>query len=374
MNLPAGSVLEANKNRSLPNVKNIIPIASGKGGVGKSTVSANIALALVRSGARVGLMDADVYGPSIPTILGISEKPVQANRRILPVIRYGLKVISMGFFVPVNEAVIWRGPMLHKMVSDFLELVDWGELDYLMIDLPPGTGDVPLSLCQTIPLTGAVIVSTPQDVAWHVAQKAIVMFDKLNTPILGVIENMSHFVCSHCGSTEEIFGSGGAKKAAETLEIPYLGGISLDTSIRLTSDAGEPIVHGNPEHLAAKAFIQIAERLVSLVNIRNTQGGCRNVPVKIGPVNQPQIQIEWNDGKKSSFTPKALRMVCPCAACVDELTGAKKTDPLGIADGLRAVAIQPVGRYALHIIFSDGHATGLYGFELLRKLDSSGSS
>jgi len=147
MNLPAGSVLEANKNRSLPNVKNIIPIASGKGGVGKSTVSANIALALVRSGARVGLMDADVYGPSIPAILGISEKPVQANRRILPVIRYGLKVISMGFFVPVNEAVIWRGPMLHKMVSDFLELVDWGELDYLMIDLPPGTGDVPLSLC-----------------------------------------------------------------------------------------------------------------------------------------------------------------------------------------------------------------------------------
>src|SRR3989338_2534771 len=217
MSLPQGNVKELNRGRLIPNVKNIIPVASGKGGVGKSTVSANLALALVRAGAKVGLMDADVYGPSIPTILGIIEKPASVNGRIVPVEKYGIKVISMGFFIPVNEAVIWRGPMLHKMVNDFLNLVDWGELDYLIVDLPPGTGDIQLSLCQTIPLTGAVIVSTPQDVAWNVAQKAIAMFDKLNAPILGIVENMSYYACGHCGTREEIFGSGGAKKAAAML-------------------------------------------------------------------------------------------------------------------------------------------------------------
>ncbi len=371
MSSPQGSVQELNKNRLLPNVKNIIPIASGKGGVGKSTVSANIALALAQTGAKVGLMDADVYGPSIPTILGISEKPLSINNRIVPVEKYSLKVISMGFFVPANEAVIWRGPMLHKMVNDFLNLVNWGELDYLIIDLPPGTGDIQLSLCQTIAITGAVIVSTPQDVAWNVAQKAIMMFDKLNAPILGVIENMSHFVCNHCGHTEEIFGSGGAKRAAERLEIPYLGGIPLDTSIRVTADQGDPVVHRDPESLASKEIIKIAVRLVDQVGTRNSQGEHRIVPVKIGAFSQPEIQIEWSDGKKSVYSPKTLRSACPCAACVNELTGERTIDPQRIPADIRAVAIQPVGRYALHIVWSDGHATGFYGFELLRKLSSS---
>ncbi len=368
MSSPQGSVQELNKNRIIPNVKNIIPVASGKGGVGKSTVSANLALALAKSGAKVGLMDADVYGPSIPTILGINEKPQQINNCIIPVEKYGLKVISMGFFVPANEAVIWRGPMLHKMVNDFLNLVDWGELDHLIVDLPPGTGDIQLSLCQTIPVTGAVIVSTPQDVAWNVAQKAIVMFDKLNAPILGVIENMSHFVCNHCGHTEEIFGQGGAKRAAERLEIPYLGGIPLDKSIRVTADQGDPVVHRDPESLAAKEFIKIAERLVSQVNIRNEKGEQKKVPVKINYLDQPEITIEWNDDKKSVYSAKALRAACPCAACVNELTGQKMIDIKNISDNIRAVAVQPVGRYALHIVWSDRHATGLYGFELLRKL------
>ncbi len=362
------SLQEANKNRLIPKVKNIIPVASGKGGVGKSTISANLALALVRTGAKVGLMDADVYGPSIPTILGITEKPEQLNNRIFPVEKYGIKVISMGFFIPVNEAVIWRGPMLHKMVNDFLNLVDWGELDYLIVDLPPGTGDIQLSLCQTIPVTGAVIVSTPQDVAWNVAQKAIVMFDKLNAPVLGVIENMSYFVCNHCGKAEEIFGSGGAKRAAENLEIPYLGGIPIDTAIRVTADQGDPVVHKTPESLAAKEFIRIAERLVAQVDIRNAQGEDKKVPSKIEFANLAQILIEWNDGKKSNYSTKALRIACPCAACVNELTGQRMLDPNRIPDTIRALAINPVGRYALQIVWSDGHATGLYGFELLRKL------
>jgi ATP-binding protein involved in chromosome partitioning len=257
----------------IPTVKNVIPIASGKGGVGKSTVSANLALALSRSGARVGLMDADVYGPSIPTLLGITAQPeVDEQNRMTPVEEQGLKVISMGFFMKPEEAIVWRGPMLHKTVQQFLGGVLWGELDYLLIDMPPGTGDTQLSLCQSIPITGAVIVSTPQDVALNVAQKAIVMFKKLNAPILGIIENMSHYICPHCGKQDEIFGTGGARKTAERLNIPFLGEIPLATPIRIASDAGKPIVLSEPGSPAAKAFVRAAENLAAQVSIRAMQG------------------------------------------------------------------------------------------------------
>ncbi len=256
-----------------PAIKNIIPVASGKGGVGKSTVSANLALALSRSGARVGLMDADVYGPSIPILLGITGQPeVDEKNRITPIEQYGLKVISMGFFMKPEEAVVWRGPMLHKTVQQFLGGVFWGELDYLIVDLPPGTGDVQLSLCQSIPITGAVIVSTPQDVALNVAQKAIVMFKKLNAPILGIIENMSGYVCSHCGQRDEIFGMGGARRIAERLAIPFLGEIPLATPIRTASDAGKPIILSDPNSSVAKAFINAAEHLAAQVSIKAMQG------------------------------------------------------------------------------------------------------
>jgi len=254
-------------------IKNIVPVASGKGGVGKSTVAANLAHALARSGARVGVMDVDVYGPSIPTILGVRSQPeVDAQNRITPVAQDGLKVISMGFFMKPEEAVIWRGPMLHKTVQQFLGGVLWGELDYLIVDSPPGTGDVTLSLCQSIPITGAVIVSTPQDVALNVAQKAIAMFRKLNAPVLGIIENMSHYVCPHCGTRDEIFGAGGARKTAERLGIPFLGEIPLATTVRITSDAGRPIVLTEPDSPTAKAFIAAAENLAAQVSIRAMQG------------------------------------------------------------------------------------------------------
>ncbi len=263
-----------------PTVKNIVAVASGKGGVGKSTVSANLALALAKSSARVGVMDADVYGPSIPTILGITSRPeVDERNRITPVEQSGLKVISMGFFMKPEEAVVWRGPMLHKTVQQFLGGVTWGELDYLLVDLPPGTGDVQLSLCQSIPLTGAVIVSTPQDVALNVAQKAIAMFTKLNVPILGIIENMSAYVCPHCGKRDEIFGTGGARKIAERLGLPFLGEIPLATPIRETSDAGRPIVLSQPDSPSAKAFIHAAEQLAAQISIRAMQGETQQVKV-----------------------------------------------------------------------------------------------
>ncbi|MBI3319189.1 MAG: iron-sulfur cluster carrier protein ApbC [Candidatus Omnitrophica bacterium] len=274
------SISQPAQERRASTIKNIVPIASGKGGVGKSTVSANLSLALARSGARVGVLDADVYGPTIPTILGITTSPeVTSERRIMPVERHGLKVMSMGFFMKPEEAVIWRGPMLHKTIDQFLNSVEWGELDYLLVDLPPGTGDVQLSLCQIIPLTGAVIVSTPQDVALNVAQKAIAMFKKLNVPLLGLIENMSFHVCRSCGKRDDIFGSGGAKATAERMEIPFLGEIPLETSIRETSDAGTPIVLSDPNSPAAHAFTASAERLAAQVSIRAMQLESQQVKV-----------------------------------------------------------------------------------------------
>lgn len=357
------------RSKLIPGVKHVIAVASGKGGVGKSTVSANLALALAGTGARVGLLDADVYGPSIPTILGTSEKPQPSGEeKIAPISRYGIKVISTGFFLPANEAVIWRGPMLHKMVQDLLGIVDWGELDYLVIDLPPGTGDVQLSLCQSIPLTGAVIVSTPQDVAWNVAQKAILMFDKLNAPVLGVIENMSRYACSHCGHEEDIFGSGGAKRAAERLGIPYLGAIPLLTDIRKTSDAGDPVVHAQPASAGAKAFEAAAKRTAEEVKRRESEGDKRAMPVKSGPPGQPFFVVEWSDGTKTSFESRAVRLACPCAACVDEVSGRRMLNPDSVRADVAPLSFHPIGRYALMIVWSDGHNTGLYGYEYLKRL------
>jgi ATP-binding protein involved in chromosome partitioning len=245
-------------------VKASIAVASGKGGVGKSTVAANLAVALKRAGHRVGLMDADVYGPSVPTLVGGRTEPAVVEGKIEPPLELGVKIISMGYFLPKDDAVIWRGPMLHKTVQQFLGDVRWGELDYLVIDLPPGTGDIQLSLCQTAALTGAVIVSTPQDLALTVASKAIAMFKKLNVPILGIVENMSYYVCSECGHREHIFGHGGAREAAEKLGYAFLGEIPLDTSIRTQSDRGQPVAldDGTPN---GRAFQELATAVESEV-------------------------------------------------------------------------------------------------------------
>jgi ATP-binding protein involved in chromosome partitioning len=256
---------------SIPGVRNIVPIGSGKGGVGKSTVSANLAVALAATGARVGLMDADIYGPSIPTILGITEQPQPGQRGLLPPVAYGVKVISAGFFIKPDQAVIWRGPMLSKLVDEFLRNVEWGELDYLIIDLPPGTGDVQLTLCQRIPLTGAVIVSTPQDVALKVAEKAHIMFQQLKCSTLGIIENMSYYICPHCGERDDIFSTGGAEKASAKWQVPILGKIPLAKNIRAASDGGRPVGLAEPDSPEAAAFAEIARNLAAQISIRNIQ-------------------------------------------------------------------------------------------------------
>jgi len=249
----------------IPRVKSTVAVASGKGGVGKSTVAANLAVALERAGAKVGLMDTDVYGPSVPMLMGGSDQPRVVEGKIEPPVEYGVKIISMAYFLPKDEAVIWRGPMLHKTIQQFLGEVRWGELDYLLMDLPPGTGDIQLSLSQTISLTGAVIVSTPQDLALTVASKAIAMFRKLQVPILGIVENMSYYVCPKCGHREEIFGYGGAREAAKKLGLPFLGEIPLDPAIRTHSDSGKPVALDETTSYG-KAFQEVAQALAAEIS------------------------------------------------------------------------------------------------------------
>jgi ATP-binding protein involved in chromosome partitioning len=242
--------------------KSVIAVGSGKGGVGKSTIAASLALALARAGSRVGLLDADVYGPSIPHLLGLHGQPERAGENKIKAFDVlGMKVISMGFFVPAGEAVVWRGPMLHGAITQLLRDTDWGELDYLIIDMPPGTGDIALTLSQLLPLTGAVVACTPQDVALLDAVKAIAMFRKVNIPVLGVVENMSYFICPNCGKQYDIFGHGGAKRRAEELQIPFLGEVPINISIRVHGDEGRTAANFD-DPKSAPYLEAIAYRLV----------------------------------------------------------------------------------------------------------------
>lgn len=259
----------------LPGVRNTIGIASGKGGVGKSTVATNLAVALARSGARVGLLDADVYGPSVPAMLGLHDEPRVIDERIQPLQAYGISVMSMGFLVPEGQAIVWRGPMISQAVAQMVRDVDWGDLDYLLIDLPPGTGDVQLTIAQVLNLTGVVVVSTPQHVALGIAAKAHAMFKQLHVPILGVIENMSYFVCPHCGERTDIFSHGGAHRLCEQLRSPFLGEIPLDEQVRESGDRGVPIT-ALPEPTPQRdAFDTVAKALARQVSIR----AARSVPL-----------------------------------------------------------------------------------------------
>lgn len=253
----AGFSHKISSNPVAPQVRHIVAVASGKGGVGKSTVSNNLAAAFVKLGKTVGLLDADIYGASQPRMLGLHEKPrTDDNNMIVPPVVHGMKVMSMGFFVEPEAPVIWRGPMVHSAIQQLLRDVDWGALDVLVIDLPPGTGDAQLSLAQYVPLSGAVIVSTPQDVALSEAKKAVAMFNKTNVPVLGVIENMSYHTCTQCGHREDIFDHGRARAAAEQLNLPFLGEIPLLKDVRAGADAGTPLAHS-----AADIFMNIASRI-----------------------------------------------------------------------------------------------------------------
>jgi ATP-binding protein involved in chromosome partitioning len=247
----------------LPGVRNIVAIGSGKGGVGKTTIAVNLAVAMAQRGQRVGLLDADVYGPNVPLMMQLNETPrVIGENRIAPVEQFGVRSISVGLLNPGDKPLIWRGPMLHSIVRQFLQQVAWGELDYLIVDLPPGTGDVAISLIQTVPITGAVVVCTPSDVALQDARKAIEMFKQLRVDLLGIVENMSYFVCPHCHHEVDIFSKGGGQRLAAKFGIPFLGAIGLDPSVRQGGDQGRPVALPEfTETESAKAFQQLAQRL-----------------------------------------------------------------------------------------------------------------
>ncbi|MDE0159758.1 MAG: Mrp/NBP35 family ATP-binding protein [Candidatus Dadabacteria bacterium] len=250
----------------LPDIKYYIAVASGKGGVGKSTIATNLSLAISKKRQKVGLMDADIWGPSAPLMMGISEKPrATADDKIVPIEKFGLKVMSIGFLVNEEDAVIWRGPMVHGAIKQFIEDVEWSGTDYLVIDLPPGTGDAQLSLAQTAPISGGVIVTTPQDVALVDVRRGILMFNKLNIPILGIVENMSYLDMPDVNGKIDIFGRGGGRRMAEKFEVPFLGEIPIDPRIRIGGDNGTPIVESDPQSAAGKAFFEIADRILESI-------------------------------------------------------------------------------------------------------------
>jgi len=352
----------------LKGVKNIIAIASGKGGVGKSTVASNLAVALKASGASVGLLDADIYGPSQPGLLGSKgDQPEIGDGYLHPVNRHGISFVSMGLFTRDDSPVIWRAPIAMKMIHQFLGGVIWGELDYLLLDLPPGTGDVQLTLAQQAQITGAIIVTTPQEVALGVARKGLRMFTQVRVPILGVIENMSGFICQYCGEETAIFHKGGGHRMAEEFDVPYLGALPLDPEIMMSGEDGVPVLNRSTDSLAARAILGVAgEVRDGLEKLRGRHADDEPESFEIGA--DGRLLVTWSDGHRGVHTGYRLRVSCPCASCVDEDSGRRTLDPKQVPLDIRLNGAGRVGRYGVGIEFSDGHNTGIYSFALLRRL------
>ena len=263
----------------IPGVEHLIAVGSGKGGVGKTTVAVNLAVALAGLGHRTGLMDADVYGPNVPLMMGILEMPPVHEERIVPLEQYGVRLMSMGFLNPGDRPLIWRGPMLHSVMQQFIRGVEWGQLEYLIVDLPPGTGDVQLSLIQTVPLSGAIVVTTPSDVSLEDARKAVHMFRQVKVEVLGIVENMSYLICPHCHQRVDVFSSGGGKRTAQEMNVPFLGELALDPAVRAGGDSGRPVALGDGAGPQAADYIELAKAMIA----RLAEAG--------GP-KQPTIEIE----------------------------------------------------------------------------------
>lgn len=353
---------------NLSGVKHIVAVGSGKGGVGKSSVSSNLAVALRVCGAEVGLMDADIYGPSQPGMLGAEgARPGIMDNQLLPISRHGVRFISMGLLMDNNGPVIWRAPMAMKMIQQFIGSVVWGDLDYLLIDLPPGTGDVQLTLAQQAPLSGALIVTTPQDVSIGVAHKGLKMFQQVNVPILGIIENMSGFTCGHCGEVTAIFKEGGGEHMAAELGVPYLGSIPLDIEIMNCGDEGIPIMEKSPRSPAAQAFLAVAEKFKQHLESESTSSKSIE-PIGVEISRNGELIIIWPGDHTGVHSPYNLRRKCMCASCVDENSGKRVLDERRVPLDIGVKSYQPVGRYALAFAFSDGHKTGIYSYQYLLTL------
>jgi ATP-binding protein involved in chromosome partitioning len=335
--------------------------------VGKSTVTANLAASLARLGASVGILDADVYGPSQPKLLGAeSAKADLKTDALRPLEAHGIKYMSVQALLPEDGPVVWRAPMAVKLLQDFIAHVEWGDLDYLLVDMPPGTGDIQLTLAQSAGLTGAVVVTTPQQVALGVARKGLQMFQGVKVPILGVVENMSGHVCAKCGHHEDVFMSGGGKALAEGAGVPFLGALPLDAAVVKSGETGTPVVLSDGGAVLSRAFADLArafEREVAAANGR-VSAGPRSTAVSAAGA----LEVVWADGAKQTLNPYHLRLNCPCAACVDEHTGQKVLDVKRVPLDIRVTAVHPVGSYGLTPRFSDGHETGIFTFERLKTI------
>ena len=347
-------------------IKHMIAVASGKGGVGKSTTAVNLALGLQAIGLKVGILDADIYGPSQPRLLGLSGRPqVAGGNKLRPMEAYGLKAMSMGFLVDEGTPIIWRGPMVVSALTQMLRDVTWGELDALVIDMPPGTGDVQLTMAQQVPLSGAIIVSTPQDLALIDARKGLNMFRKVDVPVLGIIENMSFFVCPKCGERSDVFGHGGAKLEAEKLGIAFLGGVPLHMDIRVTSDEGQPITATNPNGPHAQIYRDIATKAWAELG---ASSDTRIQPPTLA-VSPDKSELHVGFPGESSFTLSAemLRVMSPSAEVQGHSPDQRVT--VGRKRNVKIKELRPVGNYAVRIVFDDGHDTGLYAWSYLQTLD-----
>ena len=386
----------------LPGIRHVIAVGSGKGGVGKSTVSVNLALALQQIGGLIGLVDADILGPSIPGMLGlpVGQPPTTTpDGKIVPADHHNLKVMSMGMLTRDDNPAILRGPMVGKYLKMFIGTVQWGHLDYLILDLPPGTGDTQLTLAQSYPLSGAIIVTTPQDVSLKIARRGLRMFETVHVPILGIIENMSTFTCPHCGKGTDVFRSGGGERMSRELGVPFLGAIPLDADIVMGGDKGRPIVLEKPNSVAAMAYLAIATELAGRLQGLPATGlkpfawtwetgkgepawvesairpsGSRTTAIGFRLRDARTLSVLWEDGQRNDFDVRDLRLACRCALCVEEMSGRPLLDPKSVRPDVTPLTIASVGNYAITIIWNDGHSTGIYSFEHLRAFGERGAA
>lgn len=384
------------ENSLLNNVRHIVAVSSGKGGVGKSTVTANLAMALALSGARVGILDADIYGPSMGIMYGIDKDPeIREDRTLVPVtVAGGIQVVSMSMLSNPNKATIWRGPMATQMINNFLHRVHWGHLDYLLIDFPPGTGDIQLTLTQSCPLSGAVVVTTPQDVALADVRKGLSMFRSVAVPVIGVIENMSWFKCDNCDKKHYIFSQGGGSRTAADLDLPFLGEVPIEPGVATSGDQGQPMVYSQPNSLSAQCFVELAGKVASSLSVLTASSSRLNTmnlgfaelevkdlpeatetqpvptpaPTEVFATADQKLAITWSDGLTYTYSHWDLRIKCPCAECVDEWSGTPLLDPSKISPKVELGHLYTVGRYALGLAFSDGHKGGLYTWDHLRRI------
>jgi ATP-binding protein involved in chromosome partitioning len=399
---PGASAQASAGPEKLAGIRHVIAVGSGKGGVGKSTVSVNLAIALQQIGGSVGLVDADILGPSIPGMLGlpVGQPPTTtADGKIVPADRHNLKVMSMGMVTRDDNPAILRGPMVGKYLKMFIGTVQWGRLDYLILDLPPGTGDTQLTLAQSYPLSGAIIATTPQDVSLKIARRGLRMFETVHVPILGIIENMSTFTCPHCGKGTDVFRSGGGERMSRELGVPFLGAIPLDADIVLSGDQGRPIVLEKPNSVAAMAYLAIATKLAGRLQGLPTTGlkpfawtwetgegepawvesairpsGSRTTAIGFRLRDPRTLSVLWEDGQRNDFDVRDLRLACRCALCVEEMSGRPLLDPKSVRPDVTPRTITSVGNYAITIIWNDGHSTGIYSFEHLRAFGERGAA